>query len=324
MSTERWATILVLAAAIPIPVLAQTVAVVQGRVIEAGTTSGIQNAIVELEGHGATLTSLGGTFRFEGVEPGGYTLRVEAFGYAPDSRLLTVAGDTTVTIPLEIAPLLLDSVVVETRLIDMRGWVRDRGREARLPDAGVFSNQGRAALTDASGRFRLEDVQEDVPLRVSVMAFGYLPLDTIFVPQRGERYLFELDSDPQMERLIDVQIERLGERASGRSAVLMRSVDRERLLRRRGTVGDLLDFDYPRGYSPGCVVVDEEQLIQVAPMGFVLGTTPVSDIYRIEFLFGGAMMRIYTREFIQTMIASDIELGEPYYIPNPFGEAVCG
>ena len=48
--------ILVLATAIPIPVLAQGV-VVQGRVFQFGSTSGIANATVDLEGHGSTLTS---------------------------------------------------------------------------------------------------------------------------------------------------------------------------------------------------------------------------------------------------------------------------
>ena len=76
----------VLATTIPIPVLAQGV-IVQGRVFEFGSTTVVWNARVELEGHGATLTSIAGTFRFDDVEPGGYTLRVEAFGYC-DSELL--------------------------------------------------------------------------------------------------------------------------------------------------------------------------------------------------------------------------------------------
>ena len=100
--------ILVLATLIPIPALAQTGVVVQGRVFEFGSTTVIWNARVELEGHGATLTSTAGTFRFEDVEPGGYTLRVDAFGYASESRDLTVDSAMTVLVPLEVAPLPLD------------------------------------------------------------------------------------------------------------------------------------------------------------------------------------------------------------------------
>ena len=315
--------ILVLATSIPVTVLAQAGAVVEGRVIAAGTTSGIQNAIVELEGHGATLTALGGAFRFERVETGEYTLQVEAFGYASASRLLTVDGDMTVTIPLEVAPLLLDSVVVEARLIDMRGWVRDRGTDVRLPEAGVFTNQGRVALTDVLGRFRLEGVLEEVPLRVSVMAFGYVPMDTVFVPQRGESYLFELEVDPQVERQIEVQVERIEERASGTVSVVMRAVNRERLLRRGGTVADLLDFDF-RDYRPACVVIDEEQIIDAGTLGIVLATTFAGELQRVEFLFDGAMVRIYTRAFIRDMITRDIELRDPIYVPRPNVGPLCG
>ncbi len=304
--------ILVFAGAVPIPVLAQT-AVVQGRVIEAGTTAGIQNAVVELVGHGTTLTSLNGAFRFERVEPREYTLLVDAFGYASESRVLVVAGDTTVTIPLEIAPLPLDSVLVEVRTIDIRGRVRDRTGDVRLPEAGLITNQRGFTMSDWRGRFRLEDVLEEVPLRVSVIAFGYLPLDTIFVPQRGESYTFELDSDLDMERMIEAQVRRLEERSSGRSSVLARPLNRERLLRWGGFVGDLLEWDYPR-LSIRCIVVDEEQLLDAAPLEFYLSDTFASDVYRVEFMFDGEVVRIYTAEFMRNMIARDVELREPYYV----------
>ncbi len=56
----------VLAAAVPMPVLAQNV-VVQGRVFTVGSAVVIPNATVDLEGYGSTLTSDAGTFRFEDV-----------------------------------------------------------------------------------------------------------------------------------------------------------------------------------------------------------------------------------------------------------------
>ena len=86
--------ILVLATAVPIPVLAQVV-VVQGRVFQFGSRAVIRNATVDLEGYGAMLTTAGGTFRFEDVEPGEYTLRVEALGFSPDSRVIEVDSTTS-------------------------------------------------------------------------------------------------------------------------------------------------------------------------------------------------------------------------------------
>ncbi len=42
-----------------------------------------------------------------------------------------------------------------------------------------------------------------------------------------------------------------------------------------------------------------------------LDTMLPEEMERIEFLFGGTMLRIYTREFIQDMIAREIKLLEP-------------
>ena len=299
------------------PVLAQTGVVVQGRVFEAGGTAGIQNVVVELEGHGAVLTSADGSFRFERVEPGGYTLRVIAFGYAAESRFLAVDGDTTLTIPLEVAPVLLDPLVVQARVIDIEGRVRDPVKDFLLVDADVLTNQGRATRTDSHGRFRLEDILEEVPLRVGVRAFGYLPVDTILLPDEDESYLFDLVPDSLVERMIEVQVVRLEERAAGRRAAIMRPMNRERLLRWAGhsTLRDVLESEY-RSYLGRirCVFMDEEEINDGGRLLSVLGTTLPEEVERIEFLFRGAMLRIYTREFIQNMIARDIELRRPSYV----------
>ena len=317
-------TILLLAAALPMPVLAQTGVVVQGRVFEAGGTSGIQNVVVELEGHGAVLTSADGSFRFERVEPGGYTLRIVAFGYGSESRFLAVDEDTTVAVPLEVAPLQLDPLAVELRAIEIEGRVRDSDRDVLLLNADVLTNQGRATRTDSHGRFRLEQILEDIPLRVRIQKFGYLPVDTILLPEEDESYLFALEPDPLVERMIDVQVLRIEERAAGRRAVMMRPMNRERLLRYAGhsTLRDVLESEY-RNYLSRikCVLVDEK-LLPPSIDGPVLGTMLPEELERIEFLFRGAMLRIYTRDFIQDMIARDIELRRPSYI-QVLGPPVC-
>jgi hypothetical protein len=61
-------------ALLPPTLTAQTGAVLNGRVTGADGGPGIQNAIVQLEGHRPTLTAAGGAFRFEGVEPGEYLI----------------------------------------------------------------------------------------------------------------------------------------------------------------------------------------------------------------------------------------------------------
>ena len=317
-----------LAAIVPAPALAQTAVVVQGRVFDAGTGSAIQNAIVELEGHGATLTSDDGTFRFTGVPTGGYTLRVVGFGYAPQRRFLAVEGDTTVSVALEVEPLPLDSLIVEPRLIDMEGLVRDPTRDLNVVDAEILTSQTEPGWTGAHGRFELEDVLAEVPLRVVVRAFGYLPLDTILIPDEHESYLFEVQPDSLVERMIEMQVQRLEERASPRRSVLMRPMTRERLLRYAGrlTIADMLEWEYGRRLRRvKCVLINEEQLAGAWQPSSLFHILP-EDVERIEFLFDGAMLRIYTREFMREMISREVPLRTPSYFdpfPNRGVDPLC-
>ena len=327
MSRERIGlmAILVFATAIPIPVLAQDGVVVEGRVFEFGSTSVIFNARVELEGHGATLTSVVGTFRFEDVEPGEYTLRVDAFGYASESRVLTVDSATTVLVPLQIAPLPLDSLGVELREIDIEGRVRDPERDLLLMDAEILTNQIEGTWTDAHGRFKLEDVLAEVPLRVIVRAFGYLAVDTILLPDEDEDYVFEVEPDPWVERMIEEQVERLDERSVGVRAVFMPPMDRERLLRYAGTFTllDALEVEYRerRIDQIACVFIDERQ--EYVPVDVLLQTTLPEELERVELLFDGRMLRIYTREFMQYMFDLELELRAPILIDVLGGSPTC-
>ncbi len=318
-SLHRVSFALLALVAIPIAALAQTGVVVGGRVFEEGGTTGIPTARVELVGHGSTLTSADGSFRFDGVMPGRYTFRVVAFGYASESRFLPVESDTTVSVPLEVAPVLLDSLLIGARAIDIEGGVRDPEMDIRLVDAEVLTNQGVAASTDRRGRFRLERVLEGVRLQVSVRAFGYLPLDSIIVPTENESYAFELEADPVVEAMIDEQVERIEERAAARRSVVMRPMNRQRLLRFAGThtLRAVLEGEY-RFYLERvrCVIIDEQQQIGVWEPSTLFYLLP-EEIERIEFLFRGAMLRIYTREFMQEMIARNTELREPIFFAPP-------
>jgi len=312
---------LLILVAVPIAVSAQAGVIVEGRVYDAVSGAGIQNAIIDLEGRGSTLTSEAGSFRFDRVEPGSYILRVDAFGYARESRLLAVDVDTTETLPLEIAPLELDPLRVEARLIDIEGRVRDPTRDLNVVDAEILTNQVEPTWTGAHGRFDLEDVLADVPLRVVIQAFGYLPLDTVLLSAEDEAYLFELEPDRLVEAMIEVQVRRLEERASPLRSVMMRPLNREGLLRYAGrqTVAGMLEWEYGnRLRQVRCVLVNEEQLAGAWQPSTLFHILP-EDVERIEFLFAGAMLRIYTREFMREMISREVELRTPSYFA-PFAE----
>jgi hypothetical protein len=297
------------------PVAAQTALVVQGQVVDAGSGAGVANAVVSLEEHGTTLTAAGGHFRFDGVAPAAYDLRVDAFGYAPRSVTILVDRDTTVQIPVQIAPFLLDSLVVAPRMVDFEGRVRDSTRDLDLIDATVFADGEQPTRTDSRGRFTLGGVLADARLGVVIRAFGYLPLDTTVVPRAGTGNLFELQSDTIVERLVAVQVERIEDRAAPRRAALMRPMNRERLLIHAGrrTLADVLVWEYgeSRLRAVECVVVDEKQLLGTWQPTSLFHILP-EQLERIEFLdTQGTMLRIYTRDFMREMISRDVELRTP-------------
>lgn len=63
----------------------------------------------------------------------------------------------------------------------------------------------------------------------------------------------------------------------------------------------------------GCVILDERSLTPAAADG-VIRTMLAEDVERIEFLFRPRMLRIYTREFMRTMLGGGIELAVPTYV----------
>jgi hypothetical protein len=292
--------------------------VVEGRVVEADGGRGISLAAVELEGAGGTLTTPDGAFRFEAVSPGAYPLRVVAFGYAPESTVVVVDADTSLLVQLEPTALPVDSLLVRLRAIEIEGTVRDPEKDFSVVDVAVLTSQGRATRTDSHGRFALEGVLEGVPLHVTIRAFGYLPLDSVVVPSENATYVFDLQADSLVEAMVAVQVERLQRRASPRFVAGFRNLGRDRLVRYAGsaTVWDVLLFEYGERrlerVSRGCVLIDERQHeVGPATRALLMHLLP-EELERIEFMFGGSMLRIYTREFMQQMIARNVPLRRPF------------
>jgi hypothetical protein len=296
------------------PAVSQAAFVVEGQIYDAESGAGLASAVVSLDGHGTVSSAAGGYFRFDGVAPAAYTLRIDAFGYVSESRSLVVEGDTTVDVSLEIAPFLLDSLVITPRMIDLEGRVRDPGRDLDLMDADVFADGEEPTRTGSRGRFRLEGVLAEARLRVVVRAFGYFPLDTTIVAQGGVSHLFELQPDTVIERLVAAQLHRIEQRAAPRRATLMRPMNRERLLEYSGrTLADVLEWEYGemRLRAVECVVIDEKQLFGAWHPSSLFHILP-EQLERIEFLENrGSMLRIYTRDFMREMISREIELRTP-------------
>jgi len=322
----------------PAPLAAQTVTL-EGRVFDAGSNVGVTNALVSLEGRGATLTTESGAFRFEGVPVGTYTLRVEGFGYRPSELPVALTADTTVAVPLVAAPIELDRLDVELRTLEFDGRVRDPATGGNLMDARVLSSQGHDELTDAHGQFDLDDVHEGRPLTVVIRAFGYVQLDTTLVPDDEGRHDFDLVPDSLVMSMIAVQTRRIEERSAGRFPSYPPAMNRERLARYLNdfTMLDMLEGAYPQRIlrRVACIVIDERQIDEAlgdmrgSLRRTYLSTTFPDEVERIEFLefnLGGGrplMLRIYTRSFMAELLTREEPLPSPLMVIIPGAPPLC-
>jgi len=295
------------------PLLAQVD--VRGRVIERGTGNAVDGASIQLGGLPVVVTTQAGEFRFRDVEPGRYELRVRALGYADHEQVLLVRRDTALSIELEVAPVPLDTIGVEGRTVTVRGLVREKGTRLGLIDVEILSSVNRSANTNAAGRFKLTRVPADLPVALQARGFGYLPFDTVVASPRDTTLTFDLDQDPLVQRAISVQVERLDTRSRPYRTPLMPVLDREELLRNIDTTAlDLIKFKY--GFFLGrvaCILIDDRQSYNGLEQ---LALFLPDELERIEVLERGAMLRIYTRDYIRKMIGGGVTLARPSMAPS--------
>lgn len=187
-------------------------------------------------GHGPGLTSPAGKFRFEALTPGAYTVRVAAAGYAEREVAIDVEDAESLLVMLQPAPFQFDTLAVDLRTLEIRGLVRDRASGTRLARTEIVTSLVRGTATDLFGQFRIEGVPAMEPLVMGVRAFGYLPVDSL-VRNGDERegeltgeIVFEVEPDPVVDRMIEIEVERLEERARPHRSALMRTMDRSKLL----------------------------------------------------------------------------------------------
>jgi len=285
---------------------------VEGLVVLEGG-AGVEGALVELDGLPPTVTDPLGGFRFEDVPTGLRRIRVTAFGYVSRTDTVDIRPDRPLRVVLDAAPFRLDSLIVSARRTELQGRVRDPDRELDVVGAEIWTGFGETTEAGGGGRFEVE-AWEGVPIRVLVRAFRYLPLDTLVTPGAG-RVTLRVTEDPLVARMLAVEVERLDDRAGGRRAIGMRPLGREELDRWSGApLDEVLRFEFPRrSRRLRCVVLDERALTPMAAEGVLL-TLPAREVERMEFLFDGAMLRIYTATFMSRMLGGGIELRQPVYV----------
>ena len=297
---------------------AQTVTVT-GRVEDAVTRSPITGAAVSVAGVGDFYSNALGQFRFAGVPAGTRLLTVRALGYAERRLQLELQKDTALVIALAVDPLLMDSLRVGTRFIEVSGRLIERATGRFVIDAAVLATPNRNVRTNKAGAFRFRRVPASVPLQIQVTAFSYEPVLVSFVPERDTTIALELAADTMVQRLIGEQYVRLEQRMK-RGIGEVFSVPRTQLLQREwGSLAEALAWIIKYApYSPAkqtvCVYVDE-RLIGGSPAGMLLP----EEVERVEYHFDGAMLRIYTRRFMARMVSGAVKLGIPSYTEVPRG-----
>lgn len=296
---------------------AQTVSV-RGRVVEPTNNTHIGGAAVELRGVGRMSTDANGEFSFPRVQPGRHTITIRALGYTAHEATIDIVSDTTLVIELAVDPVHLEALRVEGRTITVQGVVTGSdGR--RISGALVFVGEDERTETGLSGRFRVARVPVGLAIAVDVRALEYMPARIALITERDTTLSVTLEPDPVSRRMVERQMERLHlrSRTSPRSRI---ELDREALLRTPSwSAYEVIVRRIGRASAIRCLVIDEVP-VRLTP-GFthgddLLGSWLTEEIQRIEIFGRGAMVRVYTREFMERLVQDDAELDLTLDLPG--------
>lgn len=301
----------VLLCGIASPAVARQTAELSGRVIERNGEAGIAGATIEVAGR-TVLTDLRGRFTITELTAGRHVLTVGAFGYSVREVEVT-APATDLVIELDPSPVALDPLVVTGATITLRGKVHERGDDRGLIDVQVLVDPDHEEWTNSAGRFKVDDLPAGPPLRLEIRGFGYLPIHTIISAFRDTTLIIGLEPDPLMQRMIEIQAARLRDRAKPFDTAVMPAMDREDLLRNANTTAfDLIRYRYGRFLSRvKCMLIDDRQTYN--GLAELMHFLP-DELERIEFLFRGRMLRIYTRDYMRKLVGGGVELVRPVYV----------
>lgn len=271
---------------------AQQRAVVQGRVVEFGTRNGIP-ADITVPRVGRVVAGGNGEFRLPDVPVGLHVVTVTALGYQTREVQLDVKGDTAVFIELEVAPVRVDSIVVRSRTITVRGHVFELATGKPVIDAEATIG-ARMDRTNFAGNFKVTRVPGGAPVTVEVGAVALFPAQLIITADRDTTIRVGLRPDSVGQAMLDAAVKKIEERS--RAVQMTRDQwDREELMRFPRTIEQLLLQRYGRRVVPTCLFVND---INMTIGGAELLASYITDeLERVEVFGRGSMVRLYTRRF---------------------------
>lgn len=145
------------------PCLLLRTSTIQGRVLDS-EESPLAGALVSIPGR-STSTRSDGSFQFESLSPGAYSLAVAAPGFRAVERTASIAAEEQLNLP----PVSLEPAE------DLVGVVREGSRGDPIEGATVTVRHppgGGAATTDEEGRFHLR-TGADLPVKLEISAAGF-------------------------------------------------------------------------------------------------------------------------------------------------------
>ncbi len=252
-------------------------------------------------------------------------LSVEAFGYRSRSLELVLRGDTMVQLEIDPDPVVLDSVIVQTGTVTIRGRTRDAQTGSKLRDVQVTVYPGPRIVGALNGDFTLQNMAKGQPIAILVEAIEYLPTQLELTPAKDTTLSVALEIDSVALRLIAQQAKRLQLRVQGmpmKIGALGRDEIRSTVAQ---SIADLIRQRVPRGVIPdrppyperGCIIFDDaDSSIQE------LVATPPQLIERVEIVgYRAEMIRVYSKKYVASLIRQHT-LQPIRYMDNGLG-TVC-
>lgn len=276
---------------------AQQVAI-QGRVVEAGTRTGISRAEIRV-GDARVLSETDGGFRMARVPRGRALVRVAAFGYRAREFSIDVNADTALLVELEPQAVPVDSLVIQTGDITVRGRVFALATDKPISDAAI-TIRNRSTSSNLAGSFKVTRVPRNSPVTVEIGAVAFLPVTLTITADRDTTIRVVLAPDPVGQAMLDEAVARLEVRS--RAIPYTRDQwSRDRLALFPLSIEDLLLQRYGRRINPSCIFVNDNDM---SGAGAELLRTYYSDeLERVEVFNRGTMVRLYTRRYVAKQTA---------------------
>jgi len=285
---------------------------ITGLVVEATQASWIGGAVVRLSGSPPFFTKLDGAFVFRGVTLGRHILTVQAMGYQTRSLEIVIQSDTTLLIEMDPDPIILDSLLVRSGNITIKGEILDARTGLRILHSQASIQPGPATVGAVSGQFTFRRVFIGRAVTVFVEAVEYLPARIALITDADTSLTVELEPDPVGIELIAQQVQKL-ETRSNMTRYTKKVIDREDMALNPGwTIYDMIRtrlnaMGRGRAFSDrytgrmSCLFIDE---VNVGYPDYLRGLTAL-EVERVEIYGRGSHIRVYTKRFLINMLQQE-------------------